>query len=586
MSSVPPDRSNRPSRRSFLAAAGGLTAALSGCTDYIPSSLNPISQDGLSLSITTLPADGDREAIQVARHLRSNLEEAGITASIDMRPRSEYFSKVMYGHDFDLFVGELLDVTDPDYLYGTLHSSLAEEGGWQNPFGFTSRTFDRLLEGQRTAAEDDRQAAVENLADALLAELPFLTICRPHEYRVASPQRVEGWADQPLHEAAGYLGLETGPGVEELGALMTDTGPSRQINPFTAPHRDRELVVSLIHDSLVRLTPDGVEPWLAASLAWDDEETLSVTLREDLHFHDGVSLTAEDVAFSVRLARDTTLGNAPVPVPAPRYRGRVLAIDEIEVSDRQTLHVTSGASQSLVERALAIPVVPRHHWETAIESLAEDVDDPEEYEYSIHDLIDDEVEPIGSGPYIYADNSEREYLQLERFTDHFTMRDDVERPAPTVPTIEIGIDPSSLTTIEQVAGGVADVSVSPLAAYALDEVINGSRAGVETVRAPTRAVYILGFNTRSVPLSDPAVRHAIAGCIDKDWLVEGVFDGHAEPATVPLADEWVPEHLAWDGEDPVTPFFGENGRFDAETARETFRRTHMAYDDGFLDPDP
>ena len=586
MPSVPSTRPpDRPSRRAFLAAtAAGVTVATSGCADRLSQTLNPISSDGLSLSITTLPADADREGIQIARHLRENLESVGISSSVDMRPRSEYLRQILISHSFDIYVGQLVNVTDPDVLYEALHSTFAAESGWQNPFGYTNRILDDLLEEQRQTTGEEREAAVADLADAIARELPFVPLCRPEEFRVVRTDNVSGWSDS-LTERTGYLDLDTADGVSHLSALLTDTGPSRNINPIAAPYRDRGTIISLLYDSLGTVTDEGiVEPWLAQEWDWEDDR-VTVTLRENVQFHDGETLTAEDVATTYRLLEDTSLGHADLASPSPQHRRHAVTVSEVEAVDDTTVRFWMEAARPVAERAFTVPILPAHIWTSVVEDHAEEED---EFEQGAHSLVDDEeIDPIGSGPFAYADSSEREYLTLERHDEHFTTNSDVDLPKPTLEEIVIGIDPSSLTAIDQVAAGTADVTISPLDANAVTRAESVDSEYVETIGVSSDTVYIVGFNTRSIPLSDPSIRHAIAQLVDKSWVVDAIFEGHGEPVAAPVGEEWVPGHLEWNDEDPVSPFFGQDGQLDEEAARIALEEARLPYDDDddtFLDP--
>jgi peptide/nickel transport system substrate-binding protein len=76
------------------------------------------------------------------------------------------------------------------------------------------------------------------------------------------------------------------------------------------------------------------------------------------------------------------------------------------------------------------------------------------------------------------------------------------------------------------------------------------------------------------------VRRAIARRFDKEYLVDSVFDGHADPLTTPMVgDKWVPPSLRWDGSDPEVPFAGTGGELDVEQARQYFEDAGLQYTD-------
>ncbi|NGM71476.1 ABC transporter substrate-binding protein [Natronolimnobius sp. AArcel1] len=616
------------SRRTMLAATAGTTVSLSGCIRQFRSAVNRDGYDPLSLTITTLPADGDRESIQLSRAIRNVLETAGIDVSIDMRADEEFRRSILINHDYDLYVGAHPGDTDPAFLYDMLHSQFAEEAGWQNPFGLTNLTVDDRLETQRTAASDERAAAVTETLEAVAMEQPFVPICAPTEYRVARTDRVEGWGADDRHPATkhGYLGLETtadtGDDPFELRAAHTDARPSQNLNPLSVEYRDRGLVVDLVYDSLAlesatnfetqmldsegaAAVADGEEtaatetpdeddaaddenqtpelvPWLAADWEWDDQ-TLLITLREDCQFHDGEPLTASDVAFTYEFLADTTLGADGAPAPTPRYRGQVDAIDAIELDDTDDYHleITVSASQIVGERVLTVPILPEHIWRER--ASAPSVPGMHVAPGTTDALVTDNVPPIGSGPFAFESRTDREHVTFERFDDHFTLRDDVSLPEPTVEEFRIQIDPRSTSALTLVEDGDADVTTTPLESYVVDDVLEETGDDVAVLESSSWSFYHLGFNTRRAPFGNPNFRRTVAQLLDKEWLVESVFDGHARPIATPVTDEWTPDSLAWDGDDPETPFAGTDGDVDGSTARALFEDAGFSYDtDGNL----
>lgn len=574
------------SRRAALASAVGVTVSTSGCLRQARSIINRDDIEPLSLTITTLPADGDRESIRLAREIAATLEAVGIDVSIEMRANEEFLRAVLINHDFDLCVGRHPGGTDPDFLYETLHSLYADEAGWQNPFGFTNLLVDDLLEAQRDADGDERREAVTSMLEALAIEQPFVPICTPLEQRLVRDDRFDGWSADHLATRTGYLGLEpqTDDSAEQLRAVHMDARPSQNLNPLNAEYRDRGTFTDLLYDSLAadRIDAAGnrsLEPWLADDWEWTDESTLVVSLRPDCQFHDEKPLTADDVAFTYRLLEDTALGDSTSPTPPPRYRGRVTAIDEIDIRDETTLEITVVTGQEVGEQALTVPILPEHRW--AERAAAATVPGVRVAQGTTDAVVTNNLPPVGSGPFQYHDHAEREHVTFERFDDHFTLREGVDLPEPTVDTIRIGIDPRSTSAMQLIEANDADVTSSPLESYVIDDVEETD--AVRLLESPTWTFYLLGFNARSAPFGNPRFRQVIAQLIDKAWLVEEVFHGYATPVATPVTDEWTPDDLAWDGDDPVSPFLGTDGAVDVEAARTAFEEAGFRYDaDGNL----
>lgn len=588
------------SRRSFLAAgAAGATLTTSGCINQVREAVGKAVSGQLSLSIATIPADADRQSVQIARRLETTLQQAGIDVSIDMRSPSELLKAVLIEHDFDIYVGHHPAGYDPDFLYGMLHSSFAAEAGWQNPFGFTNMVFDTLLEEQRRAEGAERKRLVQSVLKALAESKPFEPICLPDEYRVASTDRFGNWSETDLATRHGYLEPEPADGVNELLALKTDSRPTSNLNPLSATMRERDTTIDLLYDSLLTVYDGEIQPWLAEDITWADAEpadergptlTATVSLREGCRFHDDERLasedeqlsdedrrlTAEDVAFTYRFLEDTSLGRAPVPSPAPRYQDHVSVVDRVTVDSESELTFSMNASRPVAKRALTVPILPKRFWRTLVDEQAADGEFIAPQGRWIA-ATGDHVPPIGSGPFQFESRTEGDQLVFTRFDEHFTLRDDVELPSPPVDRLQFDIDPSSASAVRRIGDGNADVTASMLDADVLDEIPDTS--DVETMKHPSRTFYHIGFNVRNAPFSNTHFRRAVTQLIPKQAIVDDIFYGHAEPTATPVPDEWVPDRLAWDGEDPVAPFLGSSGQLNVEAAKAAFEAAGFRYDD-------
>ncbi|WP_255194299.1 ABC transporter substrate-binding protein [Natronobeatus ordinarius] len=574
MDSGPITQTDGTSRRALLAAAAtGVTAATAGCVRQARSVITRDAVDRLSVTIATVPSDYDREAVQLARRLGDNLEAVGIGVSIDFLARDELPRAVLVNHDFDLYVGRHPDFTDPDFLYEALHSRYADESGWQNPFGFTSMAFDELLERQRTLEGEPRRGAVVDVLEGVAEEQPFVPICVPEEYRLVRDDRAGGWDDGHLATRLGYLGLETPERDAELRAAIVDTRPTKNLNPLSVEYREQGTVVDLLYDSLGTVDDGELRPWLARSWEWDGS-TATVELREGVRWHDGEALTAADVAFTYRLLEDTTLGDGSVPSPAPRYRGLTSLVDEIELEDEHTLSLSVTAGPDVGSRAFTVPILPEHVWADRTDEAS--IPGVRVAQGTTEALVTDNVPPVGSGPFAFAERTERDVLVLERFDDHFTTTDDA-LPGATVERLRILVHPRSTSAIEAVEAGDADVTITPLEAYSVETVSESSL--VRLLTSPSTTFYHVGFNARNAPFSNPYFRRTVAGLLDKAWLVEEVFEGYARPIATPATDAWTPDSLAFEGEDPAVPFFGSDGELDERAARSAFEEAGFRYDE-------
>jgi peptide/nickel transport system substrate-binding protein len=563
------------SRRQLLGAAAA-TAATAGCSRRVRSILGRHNDNQMSLSIAAVPADIDEASVRIARRLRSHLDAVGVATSIDYFSLQEFWLEFLVNQSFDIAVGPHPDGSDPDHLYGMFHSAFSPEGGWQNPYGVTDLELDDLLEQQRTETGTDRASTVADVLRWTRREQPVTPLCVPVDHRLIRPDRVSGVAGRRFDRGSDLLGLTFDSDDDsELRVVLGHGLPTVNLNPLSVEYRQSDAVTGLLYDPLVVVSNGEHRPWLAETVEWGDR-TVTVSLREAV-WHDGEPVTAGDVAFTYRLLADTSLGGFESPAPAARFRARASLVESAETRDDRTVTLSVGGSRPVARRALTVPVLPEHVWRDRTGRA--DIGGILRSEQTTEAVVDDNVPPVGSGPYEFADRAENEELVLERDPEHFSLTaDDIESLRPPAAQLRLTVAPSDAAAREWVETGEADVTLSPVWHEAADP-------GEQQVRTTQGSrFYQVAYNTRRAPLSNSLFRRLVSRLVDRAWVAAELFDGAARPLTTPLtAEGWVPDALAWSGEDPVLPFLGSDGRIDAERARERLAEIGYQYDgDGSL----
>lgn len=533
--------------------------------------MNRSSPDQVSLTVKTLPADADPAATAIARRLVDNLRSVGIDAALTPMAESELLRSVLVNGEFDLYVTHVERPDDPDRLRSLLHSQFIEEPGWQNPFGFADIEFDELLDDQRRA--DDREPVVNRVQRELARSQPFTPLAVADEVRALRRDRVE-LAGPQLDRPLGYLSLAPAgdAGLAELRATLTDVRVTQNLNPLAVEFRGGGTVTGLLYDPLGRRADGRVRPWLADDWRWRREDgslTARVSLREDVRWHDGSALDADDVAFTYRFLTDTSLDSRDRAVPAPRFRGRTSLVERVTVHDERTVSLSFGDTGTAVaRRAFTVPVLPAHVWR---ERTGEgDLAGLSLYGGTTEALVTPNTDPVGSGPLRLANRSAGEGLTLERVDDHFA--------APAFERMALDVVPSADAALELLAAGDADVTGSAVPPGTVRRAARSD--ALQVTAAPGRSLYHVGYNVRRPTLNNPWFRRAIARLLDETRLVSSTFQGFAAPAASPLAGTgWTAPSLRWEGADPSAPFFGSDGELDAVAAKEAFRAAGYNYDD-------
>ena len=550
-----------------------------GCVSRARSLINRDRAEQVELEVKTVPADTDPVATAIGHHLIENLQGVGIDAQLQPMDESELLRDVLVNQDFELYVLSRSFTDDPDILRPFLHSRFGEEPGWQNPFGFTDLSLDELLEAQVKQAHQRRRMTVDDIQTSVAKEQPVIPVATADRIRAVHTDRIEE-GQTKLDGPVGYLTLSPAPGHggDEVWVAVTDDRMTQNLNPLAIEFRTGGIYTGLLYDPLARHIDGDLQPWLAESWEWSRERdglTATVSLREGVQWHDGISLTATDVSFSYRFFDDTAMGETDIQVPAPQFRGRSSLVESVEAVDTRTVKFTMGnVNESVARRMLTVPVLPKHIWEER--GVEVEVGGVTLQEGTTEALVWENPEPVGSGPLRLVERQSLRRLVFERVEDHFSA-DIVGRPSYERLVVEVV--PSAEAAISLLSSGEADLTGTALPPGAVPEAARSD--GIQLAVNETETLYHIGCNVQEPPLHNPHFRRMVGRLIDKETLVETALRGYAKPASSILSGtQWLAFDLEWAGQDPEVPFFGNEGELDEDAARNAFREIGYEYGSG------
>lgn len=582
-------------RRAALSSAALGMTSLSGCLGRLWSAWERDAPSQISVEIRTAPEDDDLYALRIARHLADNLERTGIQADVAPMRQDTFLREVLINHNFDVFVWSQPSQHGPDALRPLLHSQFAEERGWQNPYGFSNSIVDGLLESQLATNNDQQRFEdVSELLEILVNERPFIPVAFEEEHRLVNRERVEGISNEPFEEPTWLYGLEVDAETESISLGTIDGRMTRNLNPIAVEFRGATGIMGLIYEPLAQWYGDRFVPWLAADWEWTSPSgarmpTLRVELRDGCVWQDDEPVTSEDVAFTFRFLQDTSMREEDPSIPSPRFRGRTSLLEAVEAVDRHVVHLQFAEStRTAAERLLTVPILPAHIWEewtepTEVAGIPLD-------EVTTDALIEDNLDPVGSGPYRVADVSTDDIVSLELIEDHpFVAEHDIDRPVPELAPpnpeeIVVDVRPSVTNITDSILDGGLDGSIVGLGAqYVADA---SQETGITGLAQETSRLYHIGFNVREGPaLTHAGFRSAIEPLIDRAYIRDEIFHGTARLTRSGIYDKsTIPEHLQWEERDE-NRFAGEpgSGEADPEQAREAFRDAGFSFsEDGDL----
>ncbi len=290
-------------------------------------------------------------------------------------------------------------------------------------------------------------------------------------------------------------------------------GYARFINPLLSyTDADKDLT-SLIYAGLLKASADGqLNPELAESYTVsEDGLTYDFKLKDNLTFHDGSPLTTDDIEFTIQKALDTEIKSPK----ALNWSGVKIQKD----SSTEITFILKKPYAPFIEN-LTIGILPKHIWSN-IQNEA-------------FDISAFNREPIGAGAYkiksssrdasglyqSYTLESFSKYAKGEPFIKNFTVKfykneDDI-------------INAYNKDSIDGL-GGITPATA--LKANVRD--ITNDKAHVVKTTLPR--LFAIFFNQSQAPvLLNKEVRLALNTAIDKDILIQNVFNGFATAANGPI----------------------------------------------------
>ncbi|HEX9213108.1 MAG TPA: ABC transporter substrate-binding protein [Bradyrhizobium sp.] len=338
--------------------------------------------------------------------------------------------------------------------------------------------------------------------------------------RRPSPAWAVGLAALALLAMLGRAGAET--------LLRTRLNADiRSTDPGTNRDANTDAVVAHIVEGLVAFRDDtSIGPMLADSWAVSNEgKTYTFHLRQGVKFHNGVTMTADNVVWSLKRWLD----------PATQWRclsefsaTGIARIEKIEAPDPQTVAITLDQPTALFLPTLARPDCGQ----TAV----------------IHrDSVGTDgkwIAPIGTGPFKLGEWKRGQYMDLVRFDGYvprseprtgYTGAKDVK-----VDRVRFNIIPDSSAAKAGLLSGSLDVIMS-LSIPDLEEL--KSRPEVQLSITPALGLTGILFQTKDPLLKDVRIRRAIALSIDTAQIVDAVMQGTARPnnSALPLGSPFYSE---------------------------------------------
>lgn len=259
------------------------------------------------------------------------------------------------------------------------------------------------------------------------------------------------------------------------------------------------LRMSYLFDTLVWKDAEGFIPWLAED--WEtspDGLTWTFHLRNDVRWHDGHPLTAEDVVFTFDYFKDKYAQGMV------KWGWPVDKIDRAEIVDdghAVAVHLANPTAGLLTDLFASLPIIPQHIWKDVVDPMSK-LDEEAAMGSSLFRLREYSKE---EGRYVYEANPD--FFLGQPLVDEL---------------IFIKVKDPALALL---AGEVDEASFSGKAVTSVHQIEDNP--AFEMIEGPSYWTLKLYFNTTRAPFDQQGVRQAIAHAIDRQGIVDKAQMGGA-----------------------------------------------------------
>lgn len=268
-------------------------------------------------------------------------------------------------------------------------------------------------------------------------------------------------------------------------------GIAQDLDNSLDPHKTvkagtREVMFN-VFEGLMKPTPEGdLTPAIASDYkVSEDRLTYTFTLRDGVKFHNGDTVTAEDVVYSIqRCAAATETGIVPVEAFSN--------ITDIQALDASMVTITLAQPDNEFLSYMTTAILPA-------------------------DYDQQDTAPVGTGPFKFVSRTAQDSIVLEKFDDYWGTPAQLDQV-----TFKIIENADSL--LMSLQSGAID-----LCAHLTSTQVAQLGEDFDVAEGTMNLVQALYLNNDVAPFDNELVRQALCYAIDKQAIIDLAFDGYGSP---------------------------------------------------------
>lgn len=263
---------------------------------------------------------------------------------------------------------------------------------------------------------------------------------------------------------------------------------------------------NLIYESLIRLTPEGIKPWLAEK--WDiseDGRQYTFYLRRDVSFSDGYKFDAHAVVKNF----DAIMSNKE----RHTWLDFVRLMDKYEAVDDYTFRISLNEPYFPILIDLGVIRPFRFLSPNCMKD---------------GETKDGVVCTVGTGSYYLRENKIDQYAVFERNESYYGAK-------PAIKTLTVKVMPDNQARVMALENGELDLIFGPNMLDAPTVTSFKDRTGFEVLYSVPVATRMILMNSTDPVLEDVEVRRAVQHAVNRQAISEGIFEGVEAPADTVMA---------------------------------------------------
>lgn len=263
------------------------------------------------------------------------------------------------------------------------------------------------------------------------------------------------------------------------------------LDPYLAATADTRQILFNIFEGLVKPDKDGnLIPAVAEShTVSPDAKTYTFQIRKGIRFHNGNSVTAADVKYSLDLAAGLSGGKILVP--------ELSGIQSVETSGASTVKIHLKKADYDFLPYLTVAILPKGYTQQ-------------------------DTHPIGTGPFEFESYMPQQSLVLKKNPDYW------QKGLPHMDRVTFKLETDSNALLLDLQGGSVD------GAGIANNVASQLGSGFQVVQTNSNSIQLLAMNNKSGPFKNKLVRQAVSYALNPDEIIQTASLGKGVRSGTPV----------------------------------------------------